>query len=68
MLEQQAAVGHVVGHPPGVHAPLQIPALEVADRDSAEVEVDKLTHFSQLTLVRAGSCPGRALTQPARNI
>ena len=60
VLEQQAAVGRLVGDPPGVHASLQVPALEVADR-GAEAKVDKLTHFSQLT-------PGQAAgpTRPPR--
>jgi hypothetical protein len=49
VLEQQAAVGNLVGHAPGVHAPLQIPALAVLHRSGAETKVDKLAHFSQLT-------------------
>ena len=53
VLEQQAAVGSLVGHAPGVHAPLQVPALAVLHGNGAEVKVDKLAHFSQLT-------PGRA--------
>jgi hypothetical protein len=35
-----------------MNPPLQIPALEIADRGSAEAKIDKLTHFSQLTLAR----------------
>ena len=60
VFEQQAAVGRLVGDPPGVHASLQIPAFEVADR-GVKAKVDKLTHFSQLT-------PGRAAgpTRPPR--
>jgi hypothetical protein len=31
-----------------MNAPLQIPALEIADRGSAEVKIDKLAHFPSL--------------------
>ena len=57
VLEQQAAVGNLVGHAPGVHAPLQIPALAVLHGSGAELKVDKLTHFPQLT---PGPAEGRS--------
>ncbi len=60
VLEQQAAVGNLVGHAPGVYASLQIPAGAVLHEIGAEAKVDKLTHFSQLTLGHATARPARA--------
>ena len=57
VLEHQAAVGHLVGHPPSVHAPLQIPALAVLHGSGAEAKIDKLTHFPQFTSGRAAGLP-----------
>ena len=65
VLEQQAAVGNLVGHPPGVHAPLQVPGLAVLHGCRAELKVDKLTHFSQLTPGRAEGWPACAQRAPA---
>src|SRR6266566_1349334 len=58
VLEQQAAVRNLVGHPPGMHAPLQVPGLAVLHRGGAELKVEEVTHFSQLT-------PGQATVIPA---
>jgi hypothetical protein len=49
VLEQQAAVRNLVGYPPGMHAPLQVPGLAVLHRDSAELKVEEVTHFPQFT-------------------
>ena len=49
VLEQQAAVRNLVGHPPRMDAPLPIPALQVVHRGRTEGQVNKLAHFSQLT-------------------
>ena len=58
MLEQQAAVGNLVGHAPCVHVSLQVPALAVLHGSGAEVKVGELTHFSQLTPGRTAGRPG----------
>jgi hypothetical protein len=65
MLEQQAAVGNLIGHPPGVHAPLQVPGLAVLHGSRAELKVGKLTHFSQLTPGRPKGWPVSAQRAPA---
>jgi hypothetical protein len=63
VLEQQAAVGRLVGYAPGVNASLQVPAFEVIDGGGADVKVDKLAHFSQPTSGRAdGGHTGGAQT------
>jgi len=49
-----------------VHAPLQIPAFAVLHGSGAEVKVDKLTHFAQLTRGQAAAGPGRFTGSPAR--
>jgi hypothetical protein len=49
MLEEQAAVRNLVGHPPCVDAPLQLPALDIINRGRTEGQVTKLAHFPQLT-------------------
>ena len=64
MLEQQAAVRNLVGHPPRMDAPLQIPALDVVDRGRAEGQVNKLAHFSQLT--RGRSAKAQLAPRPRR--
>jgi hypothetical protein len=43
-----------------MHAPLQVPALAVLHGCRAELKVDKLAHFSQLTPGRAADSPGSA--------
>ena len=65
VLEQQAAVRGLAGHAPGVHAPLQFPGLAVLHASGAEVKVDKLTHFSQLTPGRPKGWPVSAQRAPA---
>ena len=66
VLEQQAAVGNLVGHAPGVHAPLQVPALAVLHGSGAELKVDKLAHFPQLTPGQAEGRPGPAAVRAGR--
>ncbi len=66
VLEQQAAVGNLVGHAPGVHAPLQIPALAVLHGSGAELKVNKLAHFPQLTPGLAEGGPGPRATVSER--
>jgi len=61
VLEQQAAVRNLVCHAPGVHAPLQVPALAVLHGNGAELKVNKLAHFPQLT---SGRVKGRPVRTP----
>jgi hypothetical protein len=49
VLEQQTTVRNLVGHPPGMYAPLQVPGLAVLHRDRAQLKVEEVTHFSQFT-------------------
>jgi hypothetical protein len=58
MLEQQAAVRNLVGHPPRVDAALQVPAVDVVDRSGTEGQVNKLAHFPELTWVANPITPG----------
>lgn len=58
MLQEQAAVRNLVGHPSRVNAPLHVPAVQVIDRGITEAKVYKLAHFSQLTRARARVGPG----------
>jgi hypothetical protein len=67
VLEQQAAVRDLIGHPPGVNAPLQVPAVEVSDRGGAEAKVDELAHICELTLSRGTGLPDRARSWKAHN-
>jgi len=59
VLEQQADVRNLAGHPLRVDAPLQVPAVHVVNWRGAQGQVHKLAHFPQLTRVVYAITPGQ---------